>query len=176
MRILVVVGSLQRRSGNRALAHVFARVAATGIELVESMRLDALPFYDADRDVAPAPEPVAAWRQQIAAAAAVLFVSPEYGHGMPGVVKNALDWIVGSGEFGGKPCLATCAAPGRGRGLLGLASLVATLRAIDARVVASEPVVVPRSALTADGAIVDAGIDAAARDLLQRLVSAIGGG
>ncbi len=176
MRVLVVVSSLQLRSGNRALAQRSARGDTTGTELVDSVRLDSLPFYDADRDVVPAPEPVAAWRQQIAAAQAVLFVSPEYGHGMPGVVKNALDWIVGSGEFGGKPCLATCAAPGRGRGLLGLASLVATLRAIDARVVASEPVVVPRGVIAADGTILDAGIDATARDLLQRLVSAIGGG
>jgi len=175
MRILVVVGSLQQRSSNRALAQVFARIAPPGTDVVQSARLDALPYYDADRDGTPALPPVATWRQEIAAADGVVFVSPEYGHGMPGAVKNALDWIVGSGEFSGKPCVATCAAPGKGRGLLGLASLVATLRAIEARVIASDPIVVPRSAFAADSAIADPAVDAAVRDLLGRLAQAVAG-
>lgn len=173
MQILTVVGSLQQRSSNRALAQVLAQVAPPGCELVAALRLAELPFYDADLDVAPAPPPAATWRQQLAAAAAVVFVSPEYGHGMPGVVKNALDWIVGSGELVGKPVVATCAAPGIGRGLLGLASLSATLRAVDARVVASEPILVPRAALAGDGTIVDAAVLACARALLERLAGAV---
>lgn len=173
MQILVVVGSLQRRSSNRALAQRFAGVAPPGVAIADAMRLDGLPFYDADLDVQPAPDAVAMWRQQLVGAQGVVFVSPEYGHGMPGVVKNALDWVVGSGEVNGKACVATCAAPGKGRGLLGLASLVQTLRAIDARLVASETIVVPRSSIAADGSIADAAIDAECAALLTRLVAAI---
>jgi chromate reductase len=174
MRILTVVGSLQQRSANRALAAVFLRVAPPGCEIVPALRLDELPFYDSDRDIDPAPPPVARWRAQLAGADAVVFVSPEYGHGMSGVLKNALDWIVGSGELVGRAVAATCAAQGKGRGLLGLASLVTTLRAIDAVVVWSHPIQVLRPALTADGTIVDGAVEAEVRDVIERLRRDVG--
>jgi len=170
VRILAVIGSLQRRSGNRALVELAQALAAPPVEMVQAARLDALPHYDADHDRDPAPPPVAAWRQALRTADGVLIASPEYGHGMPGTLKNALDWIVGSGEFVDKPVAATCAAQAKGRGLLGLAALVQTLRAIDARVVASHPIVVPRAALDADGRITDAVVAHEVQLLLDRLV------
>ena len=169
MRILAVSGSLQQRSGNRALLALAEALAAPPLAVLPAVRLDSLPHYDADLDGDPALPPVAAWRQQLRAADAVLIASPEYGHGMPGTLKNALDWIVGSGEFVEKPVAATCAAQAKGRGLLGLASLVQTLRAIDARVVASHPIIVPRAALGADGRITDTAVVAEVRQLLDRL-------
>lgn len=169
MKVVTVCGSMQRRSANRAFAELVARLAPPGIEVAPSLRLADLPHYDADLDIDPAPPAVARWREQLRDSDAVLFVSPEYGHGMPGVMKNALDWLVGSGELNDKPVAATCAAQGKGRGLLGLASLVQTLRAIDAIVLASHPVVVARTSLDASGAIVDAAVHAEARALLERL-------
>lgn len=172
MRIVTIVGSLQQRSANRALAELFARTAPAGCDVTEALRLDELPFYNADLDRDPPPPAVATWRAQLRAADGVLIVCPEYGHGMPGALKNALDWVVGSGEFVGKPVAVTSAAQGKGRGLLGLASLVTTLRAIDAVVVWSHTVVVPRLALPTAGAIVDPAITAEAQVVLERLLRA----
>ncbi len=169
MRIATVVGSLQQGSANRALAARFGALAPPGVEVVPAIALDEMPFYSADRDVAPPPAAVATWRAQLAAADGVVFVSPEYGHNVSGVLKNALDWIVGSGELVGKPVVATCAAPGKGRGLLGLASLVTTLRAIDAIVVWSHPIVVTKQARDERGAIVDAAVGAEVADVFERL-------
>ena len=64
-----------------------------------------IPAFNPDLDAegATPPAPVAHWRAALAEADAVLISSPEYAHGIPGVLKNALDWVVGSGELVNKP-------------------------------------------------------------------------
>jgi NAD(P)H-dependent FMN reductase len=173
MRILSVAGSIQARSTNRALLDLARTVAPTEVEVVDAGSLDRVPHYNADLDGEAPPEAVVAWRKALREADAVLIASPEYGHGVPGVLKNALDWIVGSGELVGKPVVATCAAQAKGRGLLGLASLVQTLRAIDAIVVWSHPVIVPRAGIDAGGQIVDPAVHREVRSLLERLIHAV---
>src|SRR5438552_15838292 len=124
--------------------------------MIMAAPLDRIPYYNADLDGGEHVDPaVLEWRRSLREADGVLISSPEYGHNLPGVLKNALDWIVGSGELVGKPVVATTAAQAKGRGLLGLASLVQTLRAIDARVVWSYPVIVPRPSSDANGRITD---------------------
>ena len=171
VKLLTVVGSLQRGSANRALAALVASRPPPGVEVEASLSLGELPHYDADLEGA-VPDAVGRWRGQLAAADAVLFASPEYGHGVSGVLKNALDWIVRSGELGEKPVAATCAAQGKGRGLLGNAALVQTLRAIDAHVVWSSPLEVSRASITSDGRIDDPAVEAAVDELLATLVRA----
>jgi chromate reductase, NAD(P)H dehydrogenase (quinone) len=174
VHILGVSGSLSQRSANRSLLELCVSLVPNGSTFALAPALDALPHFNPELDTEPAAPAVAIWREQLRAADTVLIAAPEYGHGMPGVLKNALDWLVGSGEFVGKPVIATCAAQGKGRGLLGLASLVQTLRAIDAVVLSSYPVVVPRLGMDAEGSIVDAEVIAEARTLLDRLVRAAG--
>jgi NAD(P)H-dependent FMN reductase len=74
--------------------------------------LEALPPFSPDLDVEPLPEPVRDLRARIAAAAGLFISSPEYAHGMPGSLKNALDWLVSAVEALGKPVLLLCASPG----------------------------------------------------------------
>jgi len=149
VRVLGICGSLQPGSSNAWLLERFARGCAEGAFAL-SERLDAIPHFNAALDVDPAPEPVVRFRRQLAEADAVLFASPEYGHGMPGSLKNALDWIVSSGELGAKPVAITCSAQGPERGRRGLAMLRQTLEAIDAQVVWDEPIVVLRAAPEAE--------------------------
>ena len=92
MRVLGISGSLRRDSYNSALLRAAANQLPPGAELEVFDGLKAIPPYDADEDVEPAPEPVQALRDAIAAADAVLIATPEYNASIPGVLKNALDW------------------------------------------------------------------------------------
>jgi len=100
-QLLTISGSLRTGSTNSTLLAAVARVAPSSIEVTSYAELAALPAFspDLDENSASAPPAVARWRAALAAADAVLFSSPEYAHGIPGAFKNALDWVVGSGEL-----------------------------------------------------------------------------
>jgi NAD(P)H-dependent FMN reductase len=83
---------------------------------------------------------VEAWRRALAGCDAVLIASPEYGHSLPGALKNAIDWVIGSGELHRKVVGITAATTIRERGLRGLQALGQTLRAVDAAVVGGAPI------------------------------------
>ena len=144
-RILAVSGSLQTRSSNTALIRLAANLADdhTLVDIFDS--LEQLPYFNPELDVDPAPGPVADLRSRVGAADAVLIASPEYAHEMPGALKNALDWLVSSGELYGKPVAVLCAAPGPERGVYVRQALERTLDAEGARVVLSATVAVARS-------------------------------
>lgn len=76
-------------------------MAPAGVDVAAYTELAALPAFSPDLEEGdnPVPPAVAHWRAALARADAVLFSSPEYAHGVPGVFKNALDWVVGSGEL-----------------------------------------------------------------------------
>lgn len=103
IHILAISGSLREASSNTTLLRVAASLAPSEVKLTLYNGLGELPHFNPDLDGETPPLPVAAWRAQLRAADAVLICSPEYAHGVPGSLKNALDWIVGSGEFMGKP-------------------------------------------------------------------------
>ena len=104
-RLMTVSGSLRAGSSNAALLSAAARLAPADVVVSAYAELAALPAFspDIEESSAPLPEPVRAWRAAIAGADAVLISSPEYAHGIPGALKNALDWIVGGSEIVGKP-------------------------------------------------------------------------
>ncbi|TSB07161.1 NAD(P)H-dependent oxidoreductase [Streptomyces sp. NBC_01525] len=110
MRLVALSGSLRARSSNGAVlrsALAFFDGPATTADIA------ALPHFnpDLDGEGATPPEPVAALRATVAAADALLVVSPEYAHGIPGALKNALDWLVSSGECVDKPVAVITASP-----------------------------------------------------------------
>jgi len=91
IRILGVAGSLRRASYNRALLRAAQERAPDGA-VIEAFDLAPVPLYNGDVEAAGDPEGVAAFKAAIRAADGVLFVTPEYNHGVPGVMKNAVDW------------------------------------------------------------------------------------
>ena len=103
IHLLAVSGSLRAASTNGALVGAVPLVAPAGVTVDIYRGLAGLPHFDPDLDVEPAPPAVAEWRARLAAADGVLISSPEYAHGVPGTFKNALDWLVGSGELMHKP-------------------------------------------------------------------------
>lgn len=111
--VAVIVGSLRKDSLNRKLANALAEVAPDGVKL-QIVEIGQLPLYNADEDETPLAV-WAAFRSQIKAADAVLFVTPEYNRSVPAALKNALD--VGSRPYGqsawsGKPGAIVSASPG----------------------------------------------------------------
>jgi chromate reductase len=111
--VAVLVGSLRKDSYNRKMARALAQVAPEGLKL-EIVEIGQLPHYNQDDEANP-PAASAAFRQKVAAADAVLFVTPEYNRSVPGVLKNAID--VGSRPYGksvwsGKPAAVMSVSPG----------------------------------------------------------------
>ena len=137
IRILAISGSLRGASSNTALIHALARVAPPGVAVTVYDRLEHLPFFNPD--VIASPE-VVAFQGAVASCDAVVISSPEYAHGVPGVLKNALDWLVGSGEFIDKPVALLNASS---RATCAWHSLVETLTVMSARVIEEASIVVP---------------------------------
>jgi chromate reductase, NAD(P)H dehydrogenase (quinone) len=102
--VAVVVGSIRRDSFNRKLATAIAKLAPSEFSL-KQVKIDDLPLYSQDDDANPAP-PVKRLKDEIRAARALIFVTPEYNRSMPGVLKNAIDHAsrpYGQSVWGGKP-------------------------------------------------------------------------
>ena len=92
VRVLGIVGSLRRESFNRKLMHA-ARELAPPTLAITTFEIGVLPLYNADLDVEGSwPEPAQALRQAVIEADALLIASPEYNHGIPGGLQNAIDW------------------------------------------------------------------------------------
>ena len=91
LTILGVAGSLRRASFNRGLIRAAAASAPQGI-VVRPAGIGELPFFNQDVEDAGEPPAVVAFKRAIAEADAVLVATPEYNHGIPGVLKNAIDW------------------------------------------------------------------------------------
>lgn len=111
MNVLVLTGSARSASYTRALGQALV-AALPSAELAP--RLTTLPFFDQDLEPAP-PAQVAALREQVAAADAVVVITPEYNGTIPGLLGNAVDWLsrpYGAGVLQGKPVLAVAASPG----------------------------------------------------------------
>lgn len=142
VRVLGVCGSISRRSANHDALVAARDQAPEGVALHVFEHLGELPPFNPDIEVDGAAPPVVRdWRATLAAHHAVLFASPEYGHSLPGVLKNALDWTVGSGELDEKPVAMTCIVPAASRGALGRAALREVLVAVNARIVFDGPTV-----------------------------------
>jgi len=116
IKVLVLLGSLRAASVNRQLAELAVESAPDGVRLQVFDRLGELPFYNEDIDNDAVAEPVAALRAAAAEADATLVVTPEYNGSIPGVLKNAIDWLsrpYGNGALQGKPLAVVGAALGQ---------------------------------------------------------------
>lgn len=141
MQVLAICGSLQAQSSNRALLEKAVLLAPEGIAVRIFWGLGELPHFNPELDGPEALAAVARWRQAIAASDALLIACPEYGHSLPGVLKNGIDWLIGSGELERKLVAITASTNIAVRGRLGLRALRDTLGAVSAEVVGGEPVV-----------------------------------
>jgi chromate reductase len=168
MKILAISGSLRAQSTNGALLQAAAARAPAGMTFtIYGEAMAALPAFNPDLDFEGAvpPPPVADLRRLLAEADGVLICTPEYAHGVPGALKNALDWIVSSGELTDKPLALLAASPSGAP--YAEAGLLPTLQVMGARIAASAALVLSRKHLDGQGGIADA-------ELAAKVVAALG--
>jgi NAD(P)H-dependent FMN reductase len=164
-RVLAISGSLRAASSNTAVVEAAAQLASAGVTVTVYRRLAEIPPFNPDLDSA-APHPaVAGFRAALAGCDALLICSPEYAHGVSGVLKNALDWVVSSGELIDKPIALVNAS---GRATIAQAALAETLRTMSGRLIDEASIVLPLDGrrLNAEGLVAD-------EMLSRRLASAI---
>ncbi|MFN8489530.1 MAG: NADPH-dependent FMN reductase [Caldilineaceae bacterium] len=143
LRILAISGSLRAVSANTALLRAVARLAPPQVAITLYPGLADLPHFNPDLDGDNPPLAVLALREEIGRADGLLISSPEYAHGVPGSLKNALDWLVSSLEFPGKPVALLNAST---RAAYAQAALAEILKTMSARLIeeASIPVALSR--------------------------------
>ena len=179
MRILGIAGSLRESSYNRSLLRAARELLPAGVELVEH-DIATLPFYDDDVEAAGDPEAVVGFKQAIREADALLIATPEYNRGVPGVLKNAIDWAsrppLGS-PLTGKPVAIMGASTGRSGTARAQEQLRAALEFSRATVLEQPEVLVPEAFMRFDeqGELVDGGIRAELAELIDTLVRIAGG-
>src|ERR1700761_7119251 len=162
MNILAISGSLNSRSSNTAILREAVRVCPDYMHISIYEGLDSLPHFSPDRDFEHSPESVLQLREKIKTADGVIICTPEYAFGMPGSLKNLLDWTVSSGEFVYKPVAAWSASPMQTGGSKAHAWLVQTLAVITADIVPEASLNIPfiKTRLSANGEVADAEISA----------------
>ncbi len=157
MYIVAISGSLRASSTNTALVRAIAALAPQDMEVILYNGLGNLPHFSPDLDGEEAPDPVLELRQQLQAADGVLICTPEYAYGMPGSLKNALDWTVFSGDLTFKAAAAISASPYPSGGERALSGLLLTLKALNAVVDEGATLSIPlvKSKLGSNGEITD---------------------
>jgi chromate reductase, NAD(P)H dehydrogenase (quinone) len=142
MRFLAISGSLRAASSNTALLQAIETAAPPTVKIVLFRGLAEIPAFNPDLDVEPGPPPVEFFRGELKRSQAVLISTPEYAHGLPGSLKNALDWIVRSGELYEKPVALINPSP---RSTFAQAALAEILSTMGVRMVAQACVTLQQS-------------------------------
>ena len=138
MNLLTISGSAREESSNSKLLLHLSNLS-TNFDFHFSTLPNELPLFLSHLDTSPLPKTVTQWRNQVSSADGVIICIPEYIHNMPALIKNALEWITSSGELVGKKVLAITFTPHAPRGEKAMQSLIWSLQALDANVIASLP-------------------------------------
>ena len=171
MKILAISGSLRAASFNSALLRAVARLAPADISVVLYRGLGDLPLFNPDIEASD-PFPVADLRTQIMTADALIIASPEYAHGVTGVMKNALDWMVSCEAFVRKPIALLNASP---RAVHAQAALRETVTVMSGCIIDEASITVPilGSNLSEDEIILHPGISSSLLAALAALRAAV---
>jgi chromate reductase, NAD(P)H dehydrogenase (quinone) len=130
-KIIALCGSTRRASTNLNLIHAIDSLSETKFSITIFQGLASLPHFNPDLDTDTPPSEIVEFRKQLRSADGILICTPEYAMGVPGTLKNAIDWTVSSCEFSQKPvALITASSLGE----KGHASLLETLKIIESNI------------------------------------------
>jgi chromate reductase, NAD(P)H dehydrogenase (quinone) len=165
-RVLLICGSLQSKSSNRAaldVAEAHLRRLG-GVELEYADELASIPGFNPDQEAEPGAA-VAKFGEKIARSDVVMIATPEYAGAIAGALKNALDWLVGTGSLYSKPAVVLSA--GTTGGVHARSQLIQTLTWQGAHVVGELAIAAPRTKSDASGRFTDAATIADIEQLAQ---------
>jgi chromate reductase, NAD(P)H dehydrogenase (quinone) len=174
--LIGIAGSLRRGSFNAALLRAAIELAPPDLE-IQTASIRPIPLYDGDVEAeSGVPAAVAELKDRVAAADGLLLVTPEYNNSIPGVFKNAIDWMTRPPRdiprvFGDKPVGLIGATPGQGGTRLSQAAWLPVFRTLNMRPFFARSVFVTSAAqaFDADGRLIDAKI----RELVERYMSGL---
>lgn len=174
LQFVAMFGSLRRQSHTRAIAQTLDELAPDDVSVEVLTGLGDLPLYNQDLEDVGVPEAVAALASRIAGADALVIVTPEYNHSLPGVLKNALDWLSRSAgrPLDRKPVAIQSASPGMVGGARAHEHLRLVLAAMNSAVLDRPQVIVGR---VGDQIDADAGLlrDRDTREHVSRQLAAL---
>lgn len=128
INIVALSGSLKSSSSNTTILRVISQFKTKDVNFIIYEGLDELPHFNPDKEDGDAA--VSRFKEHLKKADGVIISTPEYAFGVPGTLKNALDWTVSSGELNKKPVIAISASPLYEGGRKAMTSLLLTLGAL----------------------------------------------
>ncbi|MGL6343672.1 MAG: NADPH-dependent FMN reductase [Waterburya sp.] len=172
IQIPAVSGSLRSKSSNTAVLQALQKLSPETTKITLYSELAHLPHFNPDLDQKPLPDCILSLRQQIKACDGIVISSPEYAHGVPGSLKNALDWLVSSIEFPGKPVALINTNL---RATIASASLTEILTTMSAQIIepANITLNVAGRGLDVDDIVIDPELSASLKKSLSTFVQAI---
>jgi chromate reductase len=179
--ILGISGSLRRNSYNTALLRAAAQLMPDDTRL-QIETIQGIPLYDGDLEATGGiPQPVTELKEAIAAADGLLLATPEYNNSIPGVFKNAIDWLSRPPAdiqriFGGKLVALIGASPGNFGTVLSQNAWLPVLRTLGAELWSEGRILVPRAQGVFDeaGTLTDTAVKERLGDFLRRFVAIVG--
>ena len=175
LHIIGISGSLRSNSANTNILRAIMYLLPDNVQMTMYETLDTIPHFNPEIEKEGVPLCVQEFRSQIQSADAVIICTPEYAFGVPGVLKNALDWLVSSGELNEKPVAAISASPLTSGGDKALASLILTLTALGTKISDPLSLSIPaiKKVMTEDGDITDDKLIDQLKTLTERLIEII---
>jgi len=172
IHILAISGSLRPNSSNGAILNIIGEMMPANVYYTIYNGIDKLPHFNPSLDNDEPAETFNQFRQALSKADGVIICTPEYAFGVPGVLKNALDWTVSSGSFNGKPVAVITASS---VGNSAHASLLLTFKALGANIPEKAAMLLPfvRSKVNEKGEISDETVLQTLRILVNALVQLI---
>ena len=169
-KILAIPGSTRTQSIHLNLIHAVANLAVGKFDVVIYRQTAELPHFNPDIDNETPPINVAEFRRQLKEADGILICTPEYAMGVPGTLKNALDWTVSSAEFYHKPTALITASS---QGYKGHAALMETLKIIGSKITDDTQLIIPfvKKKVATDGTITDTATADSVKILIDALAS-----
>jgi chromate reductase, NAD(P)H dehydrogenase (quinone) len=164
-KIVAISGSTRINSTNHRLINAIAELSKDTFNIEIYNSIGHLPQFNPDNDKENLSKEVLHFRQLLNKADGIMICTPEYAHGVPGSLKNAIDWTVGTGEFSNKPTMLITASTD---GKYGHQSLLETLQVIEAKNTQDLQLLIPFAStkVSADNKIKDEGVLSAIKKLL----------
>ena len=175
MEVLAISGSLRTNSYNTALLKSAITTAPSNMNISLFQHINEIPHFNPDIPQNSIPSSVLNLREAITKSDAILISTPEYAHGIPGALKNALDWLVSSSEIILKPIVVMSVSTSELGGFRAAAALIQVLNAMNTNVVIDANLNVPfaKTKFNGKGDLIDSNIKQALKNSLYTIANIV---